>query len=74
MQGTKDQTYAVGPVKSIEGVYNINKGYCIFRQIVPMEKNNEYIVVAENTDYGISVYDHIVLDASLVKEGQLIYQ
>ncbi len=73
-KGTTDQTYAVGPVKSIEGVYNINKGYCIFRQIVPMEKNNEYIVVAENTDYGISVYDHIVLDASLVKEGQLIYQ
>ncbi len=68
------QTYAVGPVKSLQGVYNINRGYCIFRQIVPIEQNNEYIVVEENTDYGISVYDHIVLNASLVKDGQLVYQ
>ncbi len=68
------QTYAVGPVKSLQGVYNINRGYCIFRQIVPIEQNNEYIVVEENTDYGISVYDHIVLNASLAKDGQLVYQ
>lgn len=68
------QTYPVGPVKSLQGVYNINRGYCIFRQIVPIEQNADYIIVKENTDYGISVYDHIVLNASLVKDGQLIYQ
>lgn len=67
-------TYPVGPVKSLQGVYNINRGYCIFRQIVPIEQNTDYLVVAENTDYGISVYDHIVLNASLVKDGQLVYQ
>lgn len=69
-----DQTYQIGPTKNIQGVYNINKGYCIFRQVVPVESNNEYMIVEENTDYGIAVYDHIVLDASMVKEGQLIYQ
>ncbi len=68
------KTYPVGPVKSLQGVYNINRGYCIFRQIVPIEQNTDYIIVAENTDYGISVYDHIVLNASLVKDGQLVYQ
>ena len=67
-------TYPVGPVKSLQGVYNINRGYCIVRQIVPIEQNTDYLVVAENTDYGISVYDHIVLNASLVKDGQLVYQ
>ena len=69
-----EQTYQIGPTKSIQGVYNINKGYCIFRQIVPLEANNEYIIVEEATDYGISVYDHIVLNAALVHEGQLVYQ
>ncbi len=69
-----EQNYQIGPTKTIQGVYNINKGYCVFRQIVPIEQNNEYMIVEENTDYGISVYDHIVLDASLVSEGQLIYQ
>lgn len=67
-------TYHVGPVKSLQGVYNINRGYCIFRQIVPIEQNNEYMIVEKNTDYGISVYDHIVMDASLVYDGQLVYQ
>ena len=69
-----DQTYSVGATKTIQGVYNINKGYAVFRQIVPVESTNEYLIVEENTDYGISVYDHIVLDASLVTEGQIIYQ
>ncbi len=67
-------TYHVGPVKSLQGVYNINRGFCIFRQIVPIEQNNEYMIVEKNTDYGISVYDHIVMDASLVYDGQLVYQ
>ena len=67
-------TYHVGPVKTLQGVYNINRGFCVFRQIIPIEQNNEYAIVEKNTDYGISVYDHIVMDASLVYEGQLIYQ
>lgn len=71
--GTAD-TYHVGPVKTLQGVYNINKGYCVFRQIVPIEQNNEYMIVEKNTDYGIAVYDHIVMNASLVSEGQLVYQ
>lgn len=66
--------YRVGPVKSLDGVYNINKGYCIFRQIVPIEQNADYMIVQENTEYGISVYDHIVLNAASVKEGQVVYQ
>ena len=36
--------------------------------------NSEYYTVRRNMDYGLSVYDHIVLDASLVEEGQLLYQ
>lgn len=68
------QTYQIGPTGQIEGVYNINKGYAVFRQIERMEENNEYIIVKLATPYGISVYDHIVLDASTVYEGELIYQ
>ncbi|NWO21635.1 hypothetical protein HW273_06965 [Oribacterium sp. oral taxon 102] len=68
------QSYSVGPTKPLQGVYNINKGYCIFRQVIPMEQNETYMIVEPNTDYGISVYDHIVLNASMVEEGELIYQ
>lgn len=69
-----DDNYRIGPAKSLSGVYNINKGYCVFRQIVPIEKNNEYMIVRTGTDYGIAVYDHIVLDSSMAYEGMLIYR
>ena len=69
-----DESYLIGPTKSLEGVYNINKGYAIFRQIIPLEKNDEYIIVEKNTSSGIEVYDHIVLQGDMVSDGQLIFQ
>ena len=32
------------------------------------------MIVKKDTRYGLSVYDHIVLDASTIQDGQLIYQ
>ena len=57
-----------------EGVYNINKGYTVFTQVEILDSNSEYYTIKNNVTYGLSVYDHIVLDASSVGEGQLLYQ
>ena len=58
-----------------KGVYNINKGYAVFRLISELTNNGEYyIIIEKGTKYGLSVYDHIVLNASTVTEGQIIYQ
>jgi len=65
--------YQVGPVKPLEGVYNINKGYAVFKQIEELERANGYCIVKKNTNYGLNVYDHIILDASSVEEGQVLY-
>lgn len=66
--------YQIGRTASLKGVYSINKGYAIFKQIDILDSNNEFYTIKRNTAYGLSVYDHIVLDASLVEEGQLLYQ
>ncbi len=66
--------YQIGRTASLKGVYNINKGYTVFRQIDILDSNSEYYTVQKGTRYGLSVYDHIVLDASTVEEGQLLYQ
>lgn len=68
------ERYQIGRTASLKGVYNINKGYTIFKQIDILDSNSEYYTVRRNMTYGLSVYDHIVLDASLVEEGQLLYQ
>ena len=41
--------------------------------LIHISTNGEYYTVKKNMDYGLSVYDHIVLDADTVTEGQIIY-
>ena len=53
-------------------MYNINKGYAVFKQINILTKNEDYAIIETKTTYGISLYDHIALDGSKVKENQLV--
>lgn len=65
--------YTIGSdVNSLIGVYNINKGYAVFKQINIIYENEDYAVVEQKTAYGVSLYDHIALDGSKLIENQLI--
>jgi hypothetical protein len=66
--------YQVGQSASLQGVYNINKGYAVFKQIEILNSNDEYYTIRKGMNYGLSVYDHIVLNADTVYEGELVYQ
>ena len=68
------EKYALSKRGSLIGVYNVNKGYADFKQINILYQNDEYSIVLSNTQYGLSVYDYIVLDSSKVEEDQLIYE
>lgn len=67
------ERYRIGQKASLSGVYNVNKGYTLFRQIEVADHNEEYYIIKTDTKYGISLYDHIILNGRLVKEGQVIY-
>ncbi len=69
------ERFQVGITASLQGVYNINKGYTVFRQIEVLAQSDEFYTIRKNMNYGLSVYDHIVLNASMIEnEGTLIYQ
>ena len=72
MPGTQER-YTVSRKGSLTGVYNMNKGYADFRQIKILYRNEEYSIVKSNTQYGLNVYDYIVLDAQTVSDAQLLY-
>ncbi len=59
--------------RTLYGVYNINKGYAVFREITVIDENEEYCIVESNNPYGLAAYDYIALDASKVKEDQIVY-
>lgn len=69
-----NERYQIGPTTSLIGVYNVNKGYAIFRQIEVISENDEYYIIKSNTKYGLSLYDHIILDGKTVTENQVLYQ
>lgn len=66
------QKEAVSRKGTLVGVYNINKGYADFKQIDILYDNEEYAIVKSNTQYGLSVYDYIALDASSVEDNEII--
>ena len=68
------EKFAVSRTGTLQGVYNINKGHADFKQISILYDNDEYSVVKSNTNYGLNVYDYIVLNADMVKDNEFIYE
>ncbi|MDO5539853.1 MAG: HlyD family efflux transporter periplasmic adaptor subunit [Eubacteriales bacterium] len=60
--------YQISDTKTLTGVYNINKGYPVFREITIIDENEEYCIVESDSAYGLAQFDQIALDASAVKE------
>lgn len=70
-----DSQFAVGSsIGKLEGVYNINDGYTDFRFINILAASNDYYIVSSGNQYGVQNFDHIVLDASTVKDKQIVFQ
>ena len=65
---------AVSKTEKLIGVYNMNKGFADFKQITILAQNDEYAIVNSNTNYGLTVYDRIVLDAESVRNEEFVYK
>ena len=69
--GSTDR-YEVVKTAKLKGVYNMNRGYAVFRLIRELFSNDNYTIVETGTTYGVMQYDHIALDGASVEEGQMI--
>ena len=72
-QPSSEETYTVGDVSALRGVYNINRGYTLFRLIDILYEYGDYCIISDKVNYGVTLYDHIILNGSNVKENQIIY-
>ena len=68
------ELYTMKEMQTLKGVYCINKGYAVFRQISILCENDDYYIVKEGIPYGLSNYDHIILDGSMVTEEEVVFQ
>lgn len=67
------EKYTISAKSSLTGVYNINNGYCVFREVNILAESTDYYIIESGTTYGLLVFDHIVLDSDTVDENQIVY-
>ncbi len=67
---------SLGLTTVVEGVYQVNQGYCIFKPIlrVANSMDTSYTVIASGMRYGLQPYDRILLDGASVGEYDYIYE
>lgn len=60
----------------VEGVYQINSGYCVFKPIVRLQNSldTSYIVISDGVRGGLKAYDRIVTDVTNLKENEIIFE
>ena len=68
------QTTTLNEKDTLQGVYNVNKGYAVFKRVEILCESEEYYIIEEGSSYGLSNYDRIALDGSSVSEGQIVNQ
>ena len=69
---TKKHQITEEDLTTIQGVYNINKGYAVFRQVTIIDKNNEFCIVEPYNVYGLAAHDYIALDAAKVTDDSIV--
>ena len=69
-----NETCTVGKTKTLKGVYNINRGYAVFKKVSILCENDEYYIVREGEAYGLSNYDHIVQNGTSVDPEEVVFQ
>ena len=52
---------------------HFSEAYTLSNEMLHLNQNEEYAIVKSNTEYGLSVYDHIVLVGESVDENDFIY-
>ncbi|MCR4606056.1 MAG: hypothetical protein K5639_08680 [Eubacterium sp.] len=65
-------TFKLDKTKSVEGVYNVNEGFCRFKPVEVMYHNKEYSIVSDTTKDGLNVFDHIVVDPKELNDDDFI--
>lgn len=67
------ETYPLKETRSLKGVFCINKGYAVFKQIKILCESDNYYIIEEGNSFGLSNYDHIALNSQNIKENDVVF-
>jgi len=75
-EGDESRTMTLGVMASIEGCYQVNNGYCIFKPIVRIQNSidTSYVIVSDKVRNGLRSYDRILLYGEGHDENEIIFE
>ena len=64
----------LGVQASVEGVYQVNSGFCVFKPVVRLSNSidTSYVIVSPRVSGGIQPYDRIVMNAEKYDENEIL--
>ncbi len=63
---------SVASKTKMTGVLCVNKGVANFKVIEIIYSNDDFTIIRPNVDYGINLYDRIILDSTTIEENEII--
>lgn len=73
IQKDTNESFIVADTAILDGVYNVTRGYAIFKYVNILNTSTEYYIVQEGAYQSINNYDYIALNGLSVNEGDFIY-
>ena len=74
IQPDSEERLTLTETTGIKGVYNVNKGYAVFKRVTILCESDEYYIVKESEKGGLSNYDHINQNGTSVHSEEVVFQ
>ena len=66
------ETLTLSVTETLQGVFNVNHGYAIFRLIHIIAGNEDYYVIEEGNAFSLSNFDFIALIGDSIEDGEIV--
>jgi len=67
-----NETLTLSATETLQGVFNVNHGYAIFRMINIIAGNEDYYVIEEGNAFSLSNFDFIALIGDSIEDGEIV--
>ena len=67
------EEYTISDVTSKTGVYVVNSSLAEFKSVNILARNNDYVIVDANTEFGVKIYDTIAANAKNIENKESVY-
>lgn len=67
------ESYVISDVSTKTGVYVVNSSLAEFKPVNILAKNQDFVIIEANTDFGVKIYDSVAANAKNIENKESVY-